>query len=392
MSFPDRPIRPDAQPMRPDDHGGDLASHPDIRLDFSVNVNPLSVPARVIEALIDDLVRAGEGGGGDGSNGLVGCELSGLAGGPFEPSPCSASSIARYPDPQCRELRHALAGHHGVHPSQVVCGNGACDLIHRAVVAANPRRVLIPVPTFTEYERSARFCGAEVTRHPLDPPLFDPAESLLSAITPGIDLVFCCNPNNPTGRLVDPALLRRLVERTRAAGAVLVVDECFLPFTDAPSLIPGIESHVVVLRAFTKTHALPGLRLGYAVCGDGRLAAAMADQPPRWNVSGPAQAAGLAALACSGYEERTKSVVAAERTYLTEALTQLGLDVVPSHANFILFRCETDLFRPLTDQGILIRSCANFPGLDPSYWRVGLHRHADNVILVDALRKVLNDC
>ena len=340
-----------------DEHGGDLAAHPGVRLDFSVNVNPLGVPAPVVEA-----ISAGLGG------------------------------IQHYPDPRCRALRRALAVYHGVSPRQIVCGNGAADLIYRVVAATRPRRVLTFAPTFSEYERSARSCGAEVVRHQLAAPLFDVTAAALDAITGGTDLVFCCQPNNPTGRLIDPGLLIDLIEATRKVGARLVVDECFLPFTQAASLIPGLPPHVVVIRAFTKTHGLAGLRLGYAVCGSEALARALAETGPSWNVSSLAQTAGLAALKLPDWDEQTRAVTDRERGWLAGELTALGLAVVPSQANFLLFRSPVDLFAPLLARGVLIRSGANFAGLDGSWFRVGLHQHADNAVLVAMLTEVLNGC
>ncbi len=339
---------------RLDEHGGDTVAHPGVRLDFSISVNPLGTPPEVRQAITSHL-----------------------------------DDIAAYPDPQCRALRDALGQAHRVAPTRIVCGNGASDVIHRVTAALRPRRVLVASPTFSEYERSARVCGAEVLHHRLAAPDFDATDALLYAVSGDVDMVFCCQPNNPTGRLVDPGLLSRLVERTREVGAVLVVDECFLPFTEAPSSIPGLAPHVVVVRAFTKTHGLAGLRLGYAVCGDEATATAMTEQGARWNVSSLAQAAGIAALACEGWDERTRAVVRDERDYLTTSLTELGLQVVPSQANFLLLRSDADLFGPLLAHGVLIRSCANFSGLDASYGRVGLKSHADNIQLVDALRKVL---
>jgi len=345
--------------MRPDDlgadeHGGDLAAHPGTRLDFSVSLNPLGMPAEVRAALA-----------------------------------AAIDETSAYPDPQCRVLRQALAAHHGVPAGRIVCGNGASDLIYRIGCALHPRLVLEPAPTFTEYERS---CGAPVVRYPLDARAnFDLDDGFLDAMD-GVDLVFCCQPNNPTGRLIDPGLLGCVVQRAAQTGAVLVVDECFLPFTDAASSISRTDKYqnLIVLRAFTKTHALAGVRLGYAVTGEVEMARAIADAGPRWNVSTLAQAAGLAALGVTNWDEATRRVVSQERGWVSAQLAALGLGVTPSQANFILFRSPVDLFQPLLARGILLRHCGNFPGLDDTYWRVGLRCHADNAVLIDALREVLH--
>jgi threonine-phosphate decarboxylase len=343
--------------MRPDDHGGDLAAHPGIHLDFSVNLNPLGIPRGVKAAIAATLDTA-----------------------------------ADYPDPQCRALRRALAAYHQVAAELIVCGNGASDLIYRICETLRPRRILTVAPTFSEYERSARLQGALVSRHRLDAhEFFDVGPDFLDSLVPGVDLVFCCQPNNPTGRLIDPPLLARIVERAGEIGAVIVVDECFLPFTDAPSLIPatGHQPHLIVLRALTKTYALAGLRLGYAVTGDPTLTAALAAHGSRWNVSTIAQTAGLAALSTPGWTAATRLVVERERSWVSAQLVSLGLDVIPSHANFLLFRCLVDLFPPLTERGLLIRPCGNFAQLDGTYWRIGLKGRPDNEALVEALTEAV---
>ena len=355
---------------QPDEHGGDTVSHPGVRLDFSINVNPLGVPEEVLHAIADGLdPRAG----------------------PQSSQSRLRETLASYPDPQCRELRRTLAGRHGVGMGQILCGNGASDLIDRLVDARRPGRVLVMAPTFTEYERTSRVAGASVIHHRLDPPFFDLTETVLDAITDEMDIVFCCQPNNPTGRLIDPCLMARLIDRTRETHTLLVMDECFLPFTDAPSLIPRPDPHILVLRAFTKTHGLAGLRLGYAVCPDETLIASMADHGPRWNVSTLAQIAGVAALADTAWEHDTRTLVRQEREWLTDALTRLGLAVVPSQANFLLFRSSAELFGPLLERGILIRSCSNFVGLDETWYRIGVKQRSDNQQLINAMEEVSHD-
>lgn len=343
--------------MRTDQHGGDLASYPGVQLDFSINLNPLGIPQFVKDAIVSSL-----------------------------------DEVAGYPDPQCRALRQALAEEHGLGADRIVCGNGASDLIYRICDALRPSKVLLPTPTFSEYERSAVLCEAEVIQHSIEiPGCYDLTEGFLNQLVPGVDLVFLCQPNNPTGRLIERELLLSIVYKTAEIGALLVVDECFLPFTEAESLIDLTTecAHLIVLRALTKTHSLAGLRLGYAVFGDTALAGRIARQGQQWNVSSIAQAAGLAALHVPDWMENTREFVQTERAWLTDELRGLGLEVIDSDANFLLFRSPVDLHEPLLERGILIRSCANFPGLDDSYWRIGIKAHPDNLTLVANLKEVL---
>ena len=256
--------------MTPYTHGGDVltarARFGGDVLDCSANLNPLGMPPAVQAA-----------------------------------AAAAAADSARYPDPLCRALRAAIAAHDGVAPEQVLCGGGAAELIFRLAYALRPRRALVTAPAFSEYEEALTAAGCAVTRHPLRREnRFDVDGGLLDVIAPGVELVFLCTPNNPTGRLVDGALLRAAAEQCRAVGAVLAVDECFLPLSDGagPGLAPCLAEHpnLLLLRAFTKSYAMAGLRLGYALSANGGLLERMAAAGPPWSVSTPAQAAGLAAL------------------------------------------------------------------------------------------------
>ena len=240
--------------MTPYTHGGDVltarARFGGDVLDCSANLNPLGMPPAVQAA-----------------------------------AAAAAADSARYPDPLCRALRAAIAAHDGVAPEQVLCGGGAAELIFRLAYALRPRRALITAPAFSEYEEALTAAGCAVTRHPLRREnRFDVDGGLLDVIAPGVELVFLCTPNNPTGRLVDGALLRAAAEQCRAVGAVLAVDECFLPLSDGagPGLAPCLAEHpnLLLLRAFTKSYAMAGLRLGYALSANGGLLERMAAAGP----------------------------------------------------------------------------------------------------------------
>ncbi|WP_294830290.1 aminotransferase class I/II-fold pyridoxal phosphate-dependent enzyme, partial [uncultured Gemmiger sp.] len=175
-------------------HGGDWAGYRAEfgcdALDFSANVSPLGLPAGVAAAITNALPTAD-----------------------------------RYPDPLCRELRAALAGAEGVPADWILCGNGAADLIFRLALAVRPRRALLPAPTFAEYEAALQTVGCAVQRVFLrEENEFAVTEEFIDAVTPETDIVFLCQPNNPTGQVTPPALVERLVRRCAECGAVLVVD------------------------------------------------------------------------------------------------------------------------------------------------------------------------
>lgn len=345
-------------------HGGDWAGYRAEfgcdALDFSANVSPLGLPAGVAAAITNALPTAD-----------------------------------RYPDPLCRELRAALAGAEGVPADWILCGNGAADLIFRLALAVRPRRALLPAPTFAEYEAALQTVGCAVQRVFLrEENEFAVTEEFIDAVTPETDIVFLCQPNNPTGQVTPPALVERLVRRCAACGAVLVVDECFLDFLpdrdawtakqllrDAPQLI--------ILKAFTKLYAMAGVRLGYALCGDATLLEKMRGAGQPWAVSSLAQAAGLAALQETAYAGAVRALIAEQRPRMAAGLRALGLRVMDGQANYLLFRATPDFGEKLRRRGAVVRSCANYPGLDAAWYRTAVRTAEENTRLLQIMGEIL---
>lgn len=345
-------------------HGGDWAGYRAEfgrdALDFSANVSPLGLPAGVAEAITNALPTAD-----------------------------------RYPDPLCRQLRAALAGAEGVPADWILCGNGAADLIFRLALAVRPRRALLPAPTFAEYEAALQTVGCAVQRVFLrEENDFAVTEEFIDAVTPETDIVFLCQPNNPTGQVTPPALVERLVRRCAECGAVLVVDECFLDFLpdrdawtakqllrDAPQLI--------ILKAFTKLYAMAGVRLGYALCGDATLLEKMRGAGQPWAVSSLAQAAGLAALQETAYAGAVRALIAEQRPRMAAGLRALGLRVMDGQANYLLFRATPDFGEKLRRRGAVVRSCANYPGLDAAWYRTAVRTAEENTRLLQIMGEIL---
>lgn len=302
----------------------------------------------------------------------------------------------RYPDPRCRRLAFAIAKQAGTDPGWVLCGNGAADLIWRLCLAEAPRRVLVAAPTFSEYAAAARAAGASVGEVALSEKRdFDLDCSFVDAVAPGIDMVFVCNPNNPTGRTVAPQVLDKLIDRCAAVGARLVVDECFLGFTascgDTLDARVASSPHVVVLHAFTKLHGMAGLRLGYLLSSDEDLVRRVYLAGPPWPVSTPAQAAGVAALSDHEFVARTRELIDIERPRMMALLAAAGCRVVPGEANYVLFRLMRDA-APMADAadvlalaGVILRDCSNYTGLDSSWVRACVRGRAESDALLDAV-------
>lgn len=339
------------------EHGGDIYDKPAVQLDFSANINPRGLPAGVKAAISRDV-----------------------------------DAFARYPDPHCRALRAALASHHGLEQNQVLCGNGAADLIFRICACLRPRLALVTAPTFSEYEQAVMVHGGQVRFHLLkEQKQFDLDTGILEAITPDIDLVFLCSPNNPTGRLIAPELLQQVAQRCQQTGAYLVLDECFIDFTEGPSMVQQLQQYprLLILRAFTKVYAMAGLRLGYLLAADEALLQRIAAFGAPWSVSGPAQAAGLAALEEKGWAADTRELLKQEQSFMAARLEQLGLKVLPSAANYLLIKAPFPLQPPLLQKGILVRDCGNYTGLDSCYIRIGLQMRENNLLLLRAIQEVL---
>ena len=340
------------------EHGGDIYSNPDIRLDFSINTNPLGMPDAVRQALI-----------------------------------ARVDEYSRYPDPQCSELRAAIARHENVPEDWVLCGNGAADLIYRLCYAVKPRKALVCAPTFTEYERALEQVGCQVTYHALlEGNHFALTAELAERLSPDIDILFLCHPNNPTGRLIPKELLGYILEKARQNHMIVVVDECFLDFSDGESSKRYADQMLglIVLKAFTKIYTMAGLRLGYLLTSDKSLVDKVSAAAQCWSVSVPAQIAGVAALKCTDWLEKTRCLVAGERRFLSGGLYELEVKVFPSDANFLLLRCEQPLHEALLQKGILIRSCENFRELDATYYRVAVKTRSDNLCLIQAVKEFLN--
>ena len=346
-------------------HGGDIAGYFDQYgcepLDFSANVSPLGLPEGVRRAVIDSL-----------------------------------STADQYPDPLCRRLRAAIGAFEGVDPARILCGNGAADLIFRLVLAVKPKTALVPAPTFAEYETALESCGCAVTHAVLKrEDDFRVTEDFLSHLDPAPDLVFLCQPNNPTGQPVDRALLETVLQRCEFAGSILVLDECFVSLLDdGPSytMKGRLDSpNLFLLKAFTKTYAMAGLRLGYCLCSNETLLQDMARCGQPWSVSTVAQAAGIAALQETAYVERLHRLIAAERPQLAAGLRDCGCTVLGSRANFVFFSARPGLDAALRQKGILIRSCANYHGLDETYYRVAVRTAPDNEKLLAAVSQCMEE-
>lgn len=337
-------------------------------VDFSASINPLGVPGSVLEAIKEN-----------------------------------SKSLSHYPDPDAKRLRLKIAEYTGVSPDSILCGNGSTELIYLIVRALRPSIVLIPAPTFSEYERACRLMGdrLKIVHHNLsDAADFDiKPEEFITAMNSDMkttlgtrhatlshNMAFLCNPNNPTGRLIKREDMLKIADAAKRLGCVLIVDEAFIDFCPLDSIVDEVRNnpYLIVLRSMTKFYALSGLRIGYAVLPVSLLKAVKKAKEP-WTVNTLAQISGIAAIDDEAYKSETFKLIALEKTEFERGFERLGISCVPSAANYCLLRFNKarELALLLKDKGILVRECSNFTGLDDSYIRVAVKLKSDNRKLLE---------
>jgi threonine-phosphate decarboxylase len=360
-------------------HGGDiyslarqLAWPPDRIIDFSASINPLGISPRALRSLDQALNR-----------------------------------LNHYPDPHSVVLKGQLSAYHHLKPQCFLVGNGSTELIYLLPRALKPKKVLIVSPTFSEYERACRLGGAKINHLWLRArdEFRVRVEAVVKKAHKGADMLFLCNPNNPTGQLLSREEIRWLLKRLANTSTWVVLDEAFMDYQPEQSFLAsplgGPDSagmncpNLVVLRSFTKFFALSGLRVGYLVARAGLVKKLMGAKEP-WSVNTLAQIAAGESLQDTLYIKESLRFMEMERPGFVSALSSVpGLLVLPSQVNFVLIRLEKKsvsaqrLYESLLSEGLLIRDCASFRGLGPGYLRVAVKKQEDNRRLCRAIGKLM---
>lgn len=351
------------------EHGGNVHTEapPGGWLDFSANINPLGLSEMVYQALSAHL-----------------------------------KDIVHYPDPAARELKAALANHYGVPLERLVLGNGATELFYLLMQTLRPKRVLVPVPSFSEYERSALAVGADVIFFTLEESCgfkLDFTKLFEQTLFKRPDVIILGSPNNPTGSLIHKDDMRGFISRLKselgASRPWILVDESFLDFredAEGYTVRRLNDERLVVIQSLTKFYAIPGLRLGFGLAAP-HLIEQLEQGKDVWNVNSLAQTAGIAALGDEAYAQNTKAVVAQEANFLYNELSTIAfLSPHLPTVNFILCKVKkgsgASLANMLRQSGILIRDCSNYPGLSEGYVRLAVRGHDENLHLLKVLRKL----
>ena len=339
-------------------HGGRNSQNldPDV-LDFSSNVGPLGCPK-----FVKNQIKA------------------------------NISKIEDYPDSNSDLLLSSLKKHTGFEKSNIVVGNGAVELIYNFCSAFMEKnsKVLIPVPTFQEYESASSLNNASLAFFKsMD--MSQDIDSFVSQIPKG-GFVFLCNPNNPTGTLLTRKQINKIVTAAKRLSSVVFVDECFIEMVpnSNQSVLSDVKKfdNLFVLRSLTKSFGLPGIRIGYAVSSREIISIMKKIKIP-WSVNSLAQDAGIAALLNKNHLVASKKLIQQESAFLQNKINKInGFRCYDSFTTFLLVKTKINsslLQKKLLKKKILIRDCKNFRGLNSSFIRIAVKSRKENQRLVSAL-------
>lgn len=347
-------------------HGGNiykLAREKGIKeiLDYSANINPFGLPESLKKSVLENF-----------------------------------HVFEKYPDPDYMELREVLAKHNGVDCENIIVGNGATEIIFLYMKTLNPQKALVVNPTFAEYERALMQTECEVSHFELKEEndfILDMGE-LEEELKKGYDLLVMCNPNNPTGRFIPKNEMEKIALMAREAGTRLMVDEAFIEFVEgsySESMAHLKDPNIFVVRALTKFFAIPGIRLGFAICHDNDIIEKIEAKREPWTVNALAELTAKVVLDDREYIEKSEKWIKEEKKRMYEGL-MLGknIKVYKTDTNFILvkltgkYNCKT-LRKELIEDGILIRDCSNFPYLNEDFIRLAIKDYENNNYVVERI-------
>lgn len=328
-------------------------------LDFSSNVNPLGYPDVVKNAFRKNL-----------------------------------SLLSIYPDPNSNELRKTLQKYTSVSKDQIVVGNGATEIIYNFSRSfLKKQKVLIPVPTFSEYESASRLNDASITYlRVMD---INKNVSKIQDSLYGKKCVFLCNPNNPTGVVTKKKNMQKIIQSAYEKSSLVFLDECFIelvPSTNESAVSYLREfDNLFILRSLTKSFGLAGIRIGYGL-GNKKIIQILNKIKIPWNVNGIAQQVAIKALSDKTFLSKTKKMIKTESQFLIKAISKIGgFSCYDSDTNFILIRSKlqsSTLQKKLLKKNILVRDCSSFRGLDKNHIRIAVKTRKENIKLIEALKKL----
>ncbi|MBI5328933.1 MAG: threonine-phosphate decarboxylase [Deltaproteobacteria bacterium] len=350
-------------------HGGNIwkiakenGLRPDDILDFSASINPLGLSPKA-EAAIKN----------------------------------SIPLLRHYPEPDADALRAELASYHNLPEENILAGNGSSQFIYLIPQILQPKRALLIEPCFSEYRNSlANGCAIDSFICREDKVFLPDTDKLFAVLKTGYDIIYLGNPANPTGALISKKTILDIAGECRKYGTILIVDEAFIDFVEEESVKTAVEGYdnLIILRSMTKFFAMPGLRLGYIIAHDD-IIMRFTDFMPPWSVNTIAVAAGIEGLRDRDYIKKTRERLISEMPFLMQGLCAIPyLKTYPSKVNYLFVKIlfpailTADIQRQLLKDGLLIRDCADFIGLDGSFFRVAVRKKQENRLLIDCISRL----
>lgn len=334
-------------------------------IDFSANINPLGLNENIKNAMIN-----------------------------------SIDKVVKYPDITYFDLKNSIKEFENVNSENIFLGNGAAEVIFDIVRALKPKRALLPAPTFSEYEEAILSVDGEIEYFYLkEENNFNLDNRFIEAINENIDIIFICNPNNPTGVLTDNNFICKLLNKSLLSNTIVVIDESFLDFvkdnTDYSSnTLLKKYNNLIIVKSLTKFFAMPGARIGYGICCNNDIISKINKVRVPWSVNIIATEGIIQGLKEKDYINNSINYIENEKDYLYSALKNIDcIEVFKPSVNFIMFKLlkDMDLKEELIKKNILIRSCDSYIGLNKSFYRVAVRNREENNKLIFELKDILFD-
>jgi threonine-phosphate decarboxylase len=309
-------------------------------------------------------------------------------------------AITSYPDREYTSLRQSLASYVQTDAQNILVGNGSTELIALVIQYIHPKKALIVAPTYSEYEHEISICKGELQYFPLqeEDDFALNLTQLEEALCQDVDMLILCNPNNPTSTQIDRKKMTLILDTCRKKDIFVMIDETYVEFCEEPEEITSIPlvtqyHNMIILRGISKFFAAPGLRLGYAICGDRELLSALNHKKNPWTINSLAAVAGEIMFQDSSYIQQTRQLIQSERSRICHILDDChDIHYYHPHANFILLHLLNEkitsdaLFDTAIRQGLMIRDCSTFPFLDNHFIRFCFMMPEDNNRLLQVLR------
>jgi len=321
---------------------------------------------------------------------------------PLGPSPKAiqairdhAPNVHLYPDGGCYYLKKDLALYLGVNPDNIILGNGSDEIVSiiTRVFIQKGDEAIMGDPSFLMYKIDTQLSQGKIVPVPLKEFRID-ISGMIKAITAKTKIIFISNPNNPTGTIIHKEEMQKMIDKLPSS-ILLVCDEAYHEYVDDPKYPDTLSwvkegKNIIVLRTFSKIHGLAGLRIGYGIAREEIISILDRARPP-FNVNSLAQIAARASLKDEEHIVKSKNLVQEGKKFLYRRLKELGVEFVPTQANFILIKTGEKTRKIILDllkKGIIVRGMEAYNL--PQYIRLTVGRREENEIFVQELQNTLH--